>query len=369
MHNMKQRFIAFAGLALIALMISGCGMRGKKKDPNKIRQGASTPEQWVDLAGTALGDWSWGGGYDESGNLIGPGGLFDKDGNFVGDAGGYDVDGVYIGGPGGYYDENGNLIGPGGGYDINGQPVMGLYDRNGNKVGPDGGFDQYGNPVGGHFDASGNYVGPPGMFDEDGNLVGPLGGYNSQGEYVGSGGGFDAEGNKVIPRGGYFNSEGKYHGPGGGFDQFGNYVGPGGMHDAEGNYVGTSTTSAGELTQRPDPETLTEIPGIVPVYFGYDQATIPFNQYPAMDAVVDFLNANPAQRVIIEGHCDERGSKSYNLALGERRAGAIRSFLVEKGIDPDRVNTSSYGSELPIDFGHSESSWSKNRRAEFKFSY
>jgi peptidoglycan-associated lipoprotein len=76
-----------------------------------------------------------------------------------------------------------------------------------------------------------------------------------------------------------------------------------------------------------------------------------------------FLNANPALTVTIEGHCDERGTREYNLALGERRATAARDFLLAQGVDSARIRTISYGKERPAMAGSTESAWSKNRRA------
>jgi peptidoglycan-associated lipoprotein len=69
--------------------------------------------------------------------------------------------------------------------------------------------------------------------------------------------------------------------------------------------------------------------------------------------------------VTIEGHCDERGTAEYNLALGERRAVAVKTYLVSLGISPDRLRTVSYGKEFPFDPGHTEDAWFKNRRAQF----
>ena len=76
-----------------------------------------------------------------------------------------------------------------------------------------------------------------------------------------------------------------------------------------------------------------------------------------------FLNANPALTVTIEGHCDERGTREYNLALGERRAAAARDYLLAQGIDSARIRVISYGKERPVMVGSTEASWSKNRRA------
>ena len=79
----------------------------------------------------------------------------------------------------------------------------------------------------------------------------------------------------------------------------------------------------------------------------------------------DLLKRYPTWQISIEGHCDERGTAEYNLALGERRAVAARNYLVSLGISADRVKTVSYGKEFPFDPGHTEDAWSKNRRAHF----
>ena len=77
------------------------------------------------------------------------------------------------------------------------------------------------------------------------------------------------------------------------------------------------------------------------------------------------LKRNPSWVVTIEGHCDERGTAEYNLALGERRANAARAYLVSLGIPADRLRTISYGKEFPFDPGHDEAAWARNRRAHF----
>ncbi len=79
----------------------------------------------------------------------------------------------------------------------------------------------------------------------------------------------------------------------------------------------------------------------------------------------EVLKKYPSWQVTIEGHCDERGTAEYNLALGERRAVSARTYLVSLGIPADRIKTVSYGKEFPFDPGHDESAWSKNRRAHF----
>lgn len=106
-----------------------------------------------------------------------------------------------------------------------------------------------------------------------------------------------------------------------------------------------------------------------PVYYAYDSAQVNPEERAKLEAVADHLRRNPGVRLIVEGHCDERGSREYNLALGERRALAARAYLIGLGIDSDRIQTKSYGSENPVALGHDEESWRQNRRAEFVISY
>lgn len=103
------------------------------------------------------------------------------------------------------------------------------------------------------------------------------------------------------------------------------------------------------------------------VYFEYDSPQLNPSEQGKIDAVVAYLQANPTQGVVVEGNCDERGSNEYNLSLGERRSLAVRAAMVSAGIDGARVQTRSYGEERPVAFGHDESAWSLNRRAEFVF--
>jgi peptidoglycan-associated lipoprotein len=102
-----------------------------------------------------------------------------------------------------------------------------------------------------------------------------------------------------------------------------------------------------------------------PVFFNFDQSEISPESQKALEANADVLKRNPAWVVTIEGHCDERGTAEYNLALGERRAGSARAYLVSLGIPADRLRTVSYGKEFPFDPGHDEAAWAKNRRAHF----
>lgn len=102
-----------------------------------------------------------------------------------------------------------------------------------------------------------------------------------------------------------------------------------------------------------------------PVFFALDSAEVAGEAQSALNANAETLKKYPSWTVTIEGHCDERGTAEYNLALGERRAVAARAYLVSLGIPADRLRIVSYGKEFPFDAGHDESAWSKNRRAHF----
>jgi peptidoglycan-associated lipoprotein len=90
------------------------------------------------------------------------------------------------------------------------------------------------------------------------------------------------------------------------------------------------------------------------------------NSLSLIERAADYLKSHANLYVFIEGHCDERAPEAYNLALGSRRANYVRSLLVQKGVDPEHVHIISYGKERPIDLGHDQQAWAKNRRADFK---
>jgi peptidoglycan-associated lipoprotein len=102
-----------------------------------------------------------------------------------------------------------------------------------------------------------------------------------------------------------------------------------------------------------------------PVFYSLDSAEIDGPGQQALNADAEILKKYPSWTITIEGHCDERGTAEYNLALGERRALAAKTYLVSLGIPSDRLRTVSYGKEFPFDPGHDESAWAKNRRAHF----
>ena len=102
-----------------------------------------------------------------------------------------------------------------------------------------------------------------------------------------------------------------------------------------------------------------------PLFFELDSSEVSAAGQQILQANVAVLKKYPNMQITIEGHCDERGTPEYNLALGERRALAAKSYLVSLGISADKVKTVSYGKEFPFDAGHDDAAWSKNRRAHF----
>lgn len=99
-------------------------------------------------------------------------------------------------------------------------------------------------------------------------------------------------------------------------------------------------------------------------YFEFDQAVLSPQALAALELHAVYLRNNPDRQVMVEGHTDERGTREYNLALGERRAVAVQTFLVSSGVRRVQITTVSYGEERPIDPAHTEAAWAKNRRAE-----
>lgn len=99
------------------------------------------------------------------------------------------------------------------------------------------------------------------------------------------------------------------------------------------------------------------------VYFGLDKYDIQSEFAQMLDAHANFLRSNPSYKVTVEGHADERGTPEYNIALGERRANAVKMYLQGKGVSADQISIVSYGKEKPAVLGHDEAAYSKNRRA------
>jgi len=104
---------------------------------------------------------------------------------------------------------------------------------------------------------------------------------------------------------------------------------------------------------------------MLPVYFDFDSSSIRTDQVERIETNADFLKKNPEVKVRIEGNCDPRGTKEYNLALGERRAQSAMKYLVNLGVDESRLSTVSWGEEKLLLYGHDEISWAQNRRDDF----
>lgn len=130
--------------------------------------------------------------------------------------------------------------------------------------------------------------------------------------------------------------------------------GPGGAAGGSGAF-GAGAGQAGGAAASP----------LKDVYFEYDRYTVREDQKPTLAQNIAWLKSNPVVRVTIEGHCDERGTAEYNLGLGERRARAVKEFLMGAGIPADRLATISYGKERPQVLGHDENAWKWNRRVHF----
>ena len=140
-----------------------------------------------------------------------------------------------------------------------------------------------------------------------------------------------------------------------------------------GNAGGVSASSSAAAdrysVKSNDLETFAKIPGSKVnarandrVFFAFDSSIITGKGQATLDKQVSWLRSNPSVDVIVEGHCDERGTREYNLALGERRAQAVKKYLVSSGISSSRVQTTSYGKERPAVIGSTSAAWAENRR-------
>ena len=125
--------------------------------------------------------------------------------------------------------------------------------------------------------------------------------------------------------------------------------------------AGAAGNSATAATQMSDAEKLAQVGNTV--YFGFDSSELAVEAQAILDRQAAFLSVNPTIVIIVEGHADERGTREYNLALGARRAVAVRDYLLAKGLNASRVRTVSYGKERPAVSGSNEGSWEFNRRA------
>ena len=103
------------------------------------------------------------------------------------------------------------------------------------------------------------------------------------------------------------------------------------------------------------------------VHFDYDSSDLSTEDYQTLQAHAQFLMANANSKVALTGHTDERGTREYNMALGERRAKAVQNYLITSGVNPQQLEAVSYGKEAPVNPGHDESAWKENRRVEINY--
>jgi len=108
-----------------------------------------------------------------------------------------------------------------------------------------------------------------------------------------------------------------------------------------------------------------KVSGLPTIYFEFNSFSLNSASKEALNLAAQWLKANPNTKIQIEGHCDERGTTEYNLALGERRANTVKDFLQSKGVPANQLSTISYGEERPVAMGSTEEAWAKNRRTEF----
>ena len=127
--------------------------------------------------------------------------------------------------------------------------------------------------------------------------------------------------------------------------------------------VAAAPAPAPAATARPAPPEFAPAPQLADIHFDFDKSVIRPASEKALMTSADWLKKNPKRALLIEGHCDERGTLEYNLALGDRRAKATRDFLLAQGVAADRMTLISYGEERPQCAEHNEECWSRNRRA------
>ncbi|MBC7741100.1 MAG: OmpA family protein [Bdellovibrionaceae bacterium] len=128
---------------------------------------------------------------------------------------------------------------------------------------------------------------------------------------------------------------------------------------------GSETVDASPMNFKATGSDSGSIEGLQTVHFDYDKATLPAAEKAKLQGNVDWMKKNSGSKMLIEGHCDQRGSTEYNLSLGERRANAVKQMIVQMGIPGNRISTVSFGKEKLIANGDSESEMAQNRRANF----
>jgi peptidoglycan-associated lipoprotein len=133
--------------------------------------------------------------------------------------------------------------------------------------------------------------------------------------------------------------------------------------DSAGTDVQTGVAAVEKSAEELQEEKFEELRQAQTIYFDYDKSKVDANYLELLQAHADFLVKSPSTKVMIEGHCDERGTPEYNIALGERRAKAVAQYLQSLGVMADQISTVSYGEEKPIDLSRTNDGFSKNRRA------
>jgi peptidoglycan-associated lipoprotein len=132
---------------------------------------------------------------------------------------------------------------------------------------------------------------------------------------------------------------------------------------AAGNTVETGVVEVEKTAEELQQEKFEELRQEQTVYFDYDKSKVEASYLELLQAHADYLVKNPAAKVMVEGHCDERGTPEYNIALGERRAKAVAQYLQSLGVMASQITTVSYGEEKPVDLSRTDAGFSKNRRA------
>ena len=142
-------------------------------------------------------------------------------------------------------------------------------------------------------------------------------------------------------------------------------VGSGGGIVSETTGAGTANVDSSAMNFSPTGSDSGSIDGLQTVHFEYDKATLTPTEQKKLENNAQWLGKNNNMKMLIEGHCDQRGSTEYNLSLGERRANTVKQMLVQLGVSGDRLNTTSFGKEKPVATGENDSEMAKNRRANF----
>jgi peptidoglycan-associated lipoprotein len=140
---------------------------------------------------------------------------------------------------------------------------------------------------------------------------------------------------------------------------------PGAAAAPPGPAAGPAAVAPGARPAQPAPRDFAETPQLQNIYFDFDRYNIRPDAARTLDANVEWMKSNAGTLILIEGHCDERGTNEYNLALGERRARATRDYLIANGVRADRLSIVSYGEERPGCAERNETCWATNRRAHF----